>query len=133
MSTCKSFCGTCENGAKTESPEFELLSQDSKKIFMSYYEPGVSSNYNPVSKLYKVYTQSSPINSLQTSTCGNACKQTSQPSTSWRGYIIFAIFGFTVLASIIGVIFAARNKANATKKFNILYHNTGYAPINKKP
>lgn len=124
MSTCKSFCGDCQNGVKTELPEFELLSAESKSIFISSYESGLYAKPEHVSESHTDRVTSSDPTS-QTSKCGNACKKTLQTSTGWKGYVVFIILGFTVIISIIGVVFAARNKANATKKFNILQQNTG--------
>ena len=59
-----------------------------------------------------------------TTDCGNACKRTKQPSTSWHSYMIYGIMAFTILVSMIGVIFAFRGKSHAAKKFATLQHGT---------
>jgi len=110
-----SMCQACIDN--TNSKTFAALSPEAKFIFRLNYQDPVSSR--------SVLGSSVP---LRTSPCNHPDGQTActatQPKLSWRAYISYGIFGFTMLISIISVILAFKMKSSAAKKFNTLKEGT---------
>jgi hypothetical protein len=105
-------CAACVDDGKS----YASLSPEAKAIFLANFETPAA----PRSIL-----DSTPLHATSCShpSSSTACTAT-QPKTSWRGYLIYIIFGITVLASIIGVYFAFHMKGKAAKKFSKLQYGT---------
>lgn len=107
-------CQACIDN--TNSKTFAALSPGAKAIFRMNYEDPVS----PHSILGSAPLRTAPCNEPSSKTACTA----SQPKATWRAYLIYGIFGITILASIVGVVMALKLKSSAAKKFSKLKDGT---------
>lgn len=108
------MCQACVDNSNSKS--FEALSPEAKAIYRMNYEDPVS---------HKAVLGQAP---LRSSSCnepsGKTACSASQPKITWRAYLIYGIFGVTIIASIVGVIMALKLKSSAAKKFSKLKAGT---------
>ena len=107
-------CQACVDNTNTKT--FAALSPEAKAIFRMNYEDPVSHN----SVLGTTPLHAAPCNEASSK---NACTA-SQPKPTWRAYLIYGIFGITIVASIVGVVMALKLKSSAAQKFSKLKNGT---------
>lgn len=108
------MCQACVDN--TDAKTFAALSPEAKFIFRLNYQDPVSSR----SVLGATTLRATPCSHPDGQTACTA----SQPKPTWRAYLSYGIFGFTLLISIISVILAFQMKSTAAKKFNKLKAGT---------
>ena len=101
-------CQACVDNTSNDKT-FSTLSPDAKAIFLANYEKPVSSRSVLSSTTLRTSNCSHPSRST-------ACTAT-PPKKNWSTYLTYISFIVTILASILGVVFALRSKSNAKAKF----------------